>query len=291
MANEPIDDVSPIAMISFYLLATSYVIMLFIGKINGFYLVNRKDDIKKLDENFNNLIQDKTKLRGFNTRSASVNYDKANGAFYLNVFGLHERTENSASLVNFSNVRFEISEENAGALLSAIQNNAELAKLVKKTDSNFGNIANTEIVMDENEILDLKLTFNRKNIKTSYKLIQEIYNALENAVVNAYNQEVKTVGEAGKMATAIKDKYYNSSIFVAGISDVYIDEELNRTYFYIDTIHADGEKYEHHKAIVKIKDAQLTPEEAYGRFLKGEISSFEDLSKAQEQEDTIIFDD
>ena len=290
MANEP---EGGLAVIFICIGGAVFSFLMAIGEINGLYLGKRKDEIKKLDENFNNLIQDKTKLRGFNSRSASVNFDKANGSYYLDVFGLHERTENSASLVNFSNVRFEISEENAEALLSAVQNNAELAKFVKIKDSNFGNIANTEIVMDEKDNLNLilKLAFNRKNVKTSYKLIQEVYNALENAVVNAYNQEVKTVGEAGKMETAIKDKYYNSSIFVAGISDVYIDEELNRTHFYIDTIHADGEKYEHHKAIVKINDAQLTPEEAYGRFLKGEISSFEDLSKAQEQEDTIIFDD
>lgn len=87
-------------------------------------------------------------------------------------------------------------------------------------------------------------------------------------------------------------EFVNFGLVLTGISDVYADEEKDCSFFYVDTLQRiNNSNYKQCKAIVKVKGADLTPQEVYQAFIEGDILSFQEISSTKNKTNTAVFGD
>lgn len=263
--------------------------------------------LKAKESSFNENIKLKTGLVNFEGENVTIKYDKNEDKYEMNVFGSLEKEERGVILKDCANVNFEISKEDTLAILKAIEtkNHKERFYRTSKYSSEFGTISDTYTTKG------YTLSINKS--KEMFNPVYEIYNALENAVINAYNHNVEVMCESSSMLNAVSNAYryvrpevltevkgsipfgyiesefVNCGLMVNGVSSVQHDEENNISYFYVDTLQTtDGKNYEQKKAVVSVEGANLTSEEVYYKFITGQTYQFEEVVKVKTQEDGLL---
>lgn len=240
-------------------------------------------------------IADQVDISNFDI--ASVELAQGEGDYILKAFG-STSVEKIVGLKenNYLNVFFNISPEHAQNIMAAVAN-AETTERLQSYNSpeHAISIGNTDswLFMESGRI-----------DKTSNACVA-VYDALNNAVNNAYASRVEEVSEASAMNSSISREYrytrpevvgdtnvsgwvghgstafLNAGIVTTGVSQVVRDEENGVSFFIIDTLQGravDGNMVvESCRARVEVEGTDLTQEEVYAKFINGDHSKFTEI--------------
>ncbi len=258
-------------------------------------LNNANNDISNKRLELGQTVANKANLSNFDI--ASMELAQGENDYILKAFG-STSVEQVAGLKenNYLNVFFNISEIQARNILNAV-NSAEQTERAGSYNSPEHDIG----------IGDLNIWNYSESgrINTTKEAMVEVYNQLNNAVNNAYACEIENIAEASTMNNSISREYrytrpevvgdadmyglfshgsttfINSGAVTTSISQVVKDETRGVSYFLVDTLQGravDGNIIlESCRARIEVEGTDLTQEEVYAKFIRGEHSSFTEI--------------
>lgn len=286
--------------------------------INAITIISHEDKVEgKLKEAKMQVEESiKTKLKDVNNFDlASVELLHSDNEYICKAFG---RTGIKSVLGleqdKYVNLFFNISKEKAQGILDSIKL-LENSKIRKE----YGSPEHTSAIKESTMGSIFDLSYNGKIKKTTDACIA-VYEAINDAVKNAYSFKIEGIADSKqfneKLASNYRyvkneimtdlngafsnSKFVNSGIMTTGISSVARNEQRNESYFYIDTLQAiangkPGEDFEDFKldscrTMVVIEGANLTNEEVYAKFIRGEQKEFIELVRHTNSEKVGIYD-
>ena len=271
-------------------------LMMIVHVINEAIVKNNLEKaVQELGEYRNQLgttIASKTNMVNFDI--ASVELGQSLDNYILKAFG-STSVEQVAGLKenDYANIIFNIPQSEAENILN----------LAKK-------LSDTELVVDsgttEHKVdieIENKWRFSESaRIERAKDACHELYEALENAIVNSYSHEIEKISSASLMNNSISDAYrytrpdmigdtnvygifvhgsttfINSGVMTTGISQVVRDTDRGVSYFIVDTLQGrvQGKDivFESCRARVEVEGTDLSQEEVYAKFINGEHSKF-----------------
>ncbi len=202
----------------------------------------------------------------------------------------------------FVNLLFEISEKDASDIMTAVNKVDGTGKTASyNTPEHSLKVTNYD---------DLNWG-DAKKVENTSDVLVEVYHAIDSAVKNAYGYEIEEIADSGKMneqilssvgyskAASLTDEHYyerfkgvdsrflNGGLITTGITGVMRDFRKNESYFYVDTLQLfndakEGKKnaklrVESCRAKVTVEGANLSQEEVYAMFIKGEHTGFDEV--------------
>lgn len=254
-------------------------------------------------EQLDNVISTKTKLINFKSSSATLSFDEINDQYTINIFGSHE-TDSVKEIRTFTNAEFSISKENYDAIREAVKERNKFQK------------ANTIISSSNSVFTDVStygpLEITPAKLNQSFEISSNIYNVLQTAVENAYQYNItnicntkgmvntlkaiykntnKNVNKDNKFSTEYQSEFQNKGIILTSISDIVRDKENDLSVFHIITMQHQGNNvYREVVALVKVQGADLESKDVYGKFLDGDIYSFQGDLSANTHEEAAVFE-
>ncbi len=240
-------------------------------------------------------IANKAGLSNFDI--ASVELAQGGNDYILKAFGSTSAEQIAGLKKNdYLNIFFNISESQARGILDAV-NKADQAERIESYNT-------PEHIIGFGETKSWSFHENGK-VNSTKEVLTEVYKQLNNAVNNAYSCEIETVSEASAMNNSISREYrytrpeviedtngnglfthgnttfVNSGVVTTGISQVVKDETRGVSYFFIDTLQGrtvdDDVAIESCRAMVIVDGTDLTQEEVYAKFIRGEYLSFTEI--------------
>ncbi len=243
---------------------------------------------------------------------ASVELSREDNDYIMKAFGSTSVEEIIGVKQNqFVSLLFNIQEKDAQKILDAV-------KTLDETERrpNYDTPEHTAIMDDAN---GWKFTENSR-IKKTGSACKQVYNAINDAVKNAYSSQVEPISEASQMNNSIASSYrfvrpevvsdtnvgglfthgsttfINSGIMTTNISGVVKDEEKNESYFFIDTVQgynkgqpgSETQKIvlDSCRAMVVVEGTDLSAEEIYAKFISGEHKRFVEVVRERAGEKT-----
>ncbi len=214
----------------------------------------------------------------------------------------------------YVNLYFNISEQKAQDILDAVA-------AVKNLD---------EIKKNESPELSLRINKDKRykgtnlanvgKIKKAEDACLQVYKAIDEAVKTAYSHKIEEIADSKQFNEKLASNYryvknevmtevyglfvhsnfVNSGIMTTGISSIARDKEKNECYFYVDTLQAisnskPGDRFNDYKletcrTMVVVEGADLSNEEVYAKFIRGEQKEFLELIRNTNSEKTGIID-
>ncbi len=261
------------------------------------------NNITKIEEKrkeLSNIVANKANIDNFDiasvelARGAEDKYlFKAFGSTsYEQIVGLKEN--------KYLNVFFEISQYDANKIMDSVR---KLDETERRRD-----LTSTEhsAILDETQVNEWKFTENGRIGKTTDACV-ELYNAMNEAVQRAYSSKFEEIFEASNINNATSKVYrymrpefvgdthvsgffahgntvfVNAGVMTTNISQVIKDEEKGISYFLVDTLQGRENNgdivVDTCRARVEIEGTDLSQEEVYAKFVKGEYSSFVELAR------------
>ena len=182
------------------------------------------------------------------------------------------------------------------------------------------NTSMVKLLLDYNGVKTFDVTKKTKNkleAQINDNAVTRVYDALTNAVKNAYNQTKESITNADavdiqlyqennySIPTKTTDIYVrtrftkissrkNETIIVPiNISEVKKDADRNVSYFYIDSLIYNNKNLEYQKARVEVEGVDLTQAQVYAKFIKsGQDVNFVQLAQqniSNDEDDLVLF--
>lgn len=276
------------------------------------YIAQSHEVVDEKADQFANTV---AKKAGADITPISANLLKPNDNYVLRVFGVERVSQYEGDVENnYVNVHFDLKEEDANKIIKAFD---ELNQSENVSKANLG-IDTLQLDYNGVQTFDVtKKTKNKLEAQINDNAVTRVYDALTNAVKNAYNQTKESITNADavdiqlyqennySIPTKTTDIYVrtrftkissrkNETIIVPiNISEVKKDADRNVSYFYIDSLIYNDKNLEYQEARVEVEGVDLTQAQVYAKFIKsGQDVNFVQLAQqniSNEEDDLVLF--
>lgn len=274
----------------------------FLGAIYGIASALDHADNKKIDKieadlsarhtQLVSVIQNSCDLSNFDL--ASVELSGAQDDYLLKVFGATSADALLGMDYQYKNIYYMLSESSAKAIMSAIEKLDEVKGL-----KDLNSPERSMVIVGADGINDH--TANAKQLKKTKSACDAVYSALEEAVKSAYGHFIEDVGSASQMNSSVavsctqlsnldaaesgleqkNAAFVSKGIMTTSVSGVVKDEAKNESYFFVDTVQVrkegDVQVLDSCRAIVTVEGTELSQEEVYAKFIRGEYKKFTEV--------------
>lgn len=276
------------------------------------YIAQSHEVVDEKADQFANTV---AKKAGSDITPISANLLKPNDNYVLRVFGVERVSQYEGDVENnYVNVHFDLKEEDANKIIKAFD------ELNQSENASKANLGIDTLQLDYNGVKTFDVTKKTKNkleAQINDNAVTRVYDALTNAVKNAYNQTKESITNADavdiqlyqennySIPTKTTDIYVrtrftkissrkNETIIVPiNISEVKKDADRNVSYFYIDSLIYNNKNLEYQKARVEVEGVDLTQAQVYAKFIKsGQDVNFVQLAQqniSNEEDDLVLF--
>lgn len=287
-----------------------------IGGVNAVkandYIAQSHEVVDEKADQFANTV---AKKAGADITPISANLLKPNDNYVLRVFGVERVSQYEGDVENnYVNVHFDLKEEDANKIIKAFD------ELNQSENVSKANLGIDTLQLDYNGVKTFDVTKKTKNkleAQINDNAVTRVYDALTNAVKNAYNQTKESITNADavdiqlyqennySIPTKTTDLYVrtrftkissrkNETIIVPiNISEVNKDADRNVSYFYIDSLIYNNKNLEYQKARVEVEGVDLTQAQVYAKFIKsGQDVKFIQLAQqniSNDEDDLVLF--
>lgn len=287
-----------------------------IGAVNGAkandYIAQSHEVVNEKADQFANTVAKKARA---DITPISANLLKPNDNYVLRVFGVERVSQYEGDVENnYVNVHFDLKEEDANKIIKAFD------ELNQSENVSKANLGIDTLLLDYNGVKTFDVTKKTKNkleAQINDNAVTRVYDALTNAVKNAYNQTKESITNADavdiqlyqennySIPTKTTDIYVrtrftkissrkNETIIVPiNISEVKKDADRNVSYFYIDSLIYNNKNLEYQKARVEVEGVDLTQAQVYAKFIKsGQDVNFVQLAQqniSNDEDDLVLF--
>ena len=276
------------------------------------YIAQSHEVVDEKADQFANTV---AKKAGADITPISANLLKPNDNYVLRVFGVERVSQYEGDVENnYVNVHFDLKEEDANKIIKAFD------ELNQSENVSKANLGIDTLQLDYNGVKTFDVTKKTKNkleAQINDNAVTRVYDALTNAVKNAYNQTKESITNADavdiqlyqennySIPTKTTDLYVrtrftkissrkNETIIVPiNISEVKKDADRNVSYFYIDSLIYNNKNLEYQKARVEVEGVDLTQAQVYAKFIKsGQDVKFVQLAQqnfSNDEDDLVLF--
>ena len=276
------------------------------------YIAQSHEVVNEKADQFANTV---AKKAGADITPISANLLKPNDNYVLRVFGVERVSQYEGDVENnYVNVHFDLKEEDANKIIKAFD------ELNQSENVSKANLGIDTLQLDYNGVKTFDITKKTKNkleAQINDNAVTRVYDALTNAVKNAYNQTKESITNADavdiqlyqennySIPTKTTDLYVrtrftkissrkNETIIVPiNISEVKKDADRNVSYFYIDSLIYNNKNLEYQKARVEVEGVDLTQAQVYAKFIKsGQDVKFVQLAQqnfSNDEDDLVLF--
>lgn len=276
------------------------------------YIAQSHEVVNEKADQFANTV---AKKAGADITPISANLLKPNDNYVLRVFGVERVSQYEGDVENnYVNVHFDLKEEDANKIIKAFD------ELNQSENVSKANLGIDTLQLDYNGVKTFDVTKKTKNkleAQINDNAVTRVYDALTNAVKNAYNQTKESITNADavdiqlyqennySIPTKTTDIYVrtrftkissrkNETIIVPiNISEVKKDADRNVSYFYIDSLIYNNKNLEYQKARVEVEGVDLTQAQVYAKFIKsGQDVKFVQLAQqnfSNDEDDLVLF--
>ena len=276
------------------------------------YIAQSHEVVDEKADQFANTV---AKKAGADITPISANLLKPNDNYVLRVFGVERVSQYEGDVENnYVNVHFDLKEEDANKIIKAFD------ELNQSENVSKANLGIDTLQLDYNGVKTFDVTKKTKNkleAQINDNAVTRVYDALTNAVKNAYNQTKESITNADavdiqlyqennySIPTKTTDIYVrtrftkissrkNETIIVPiNISEVNKDADRNVSYFYIDSLIYNNKNLEYQKARVEVEGVDLTQAQVYAKFIKsGQDVKFVQLAQqniSNDEDDLVLF--
>ena len=276
------------------------------------YIAQSHEVVNEKADQFANTV---AKKAGADITPISANLLKPNDNYVLRVFGVERVSQYEGDVENnYVNVHFDLKEEDANKIIKAFD------ELNQSENVSKANLGIDTLQLDYNGVKTFDVTKKTKNkleAQINDNAVTRVYDALTNAVKNAYNQTKESITNADavdiqlyqennySIPTKTTDLYVrtrftkissrkNETIIVPiNISEVKKDADRNVSYFYIDSLIYNNKNLEYQKARVEVEGVDLTQAQVYAKFIKsGQDVKFVQLAQqnfSNDEDDLVLF--
>ena len=276
------------------------------------YIAQSHEVVDEKADQFANTV---AKKAGADITPISANLLKPNDNYVLRVFGVERVSQYEGDVENnYVNVHFDLKEEDANKIIKAFD------ELNQSENVSKANLGIDTLQLDYNGVKTFDVTKKTKNkleAQINDNAVTRVYDALTNAVKNAYNQTKESITNADavdiqlyqennySIPTKTTDIYVrtrftkissrkNETIIVPiNISEVKKDADRNVSYFYIDSLIYNNKNLEYQKARVEVEGVDLTQAQVYAKFIKsGQDVKFVQLAQqnfSNDEDDLVLF--
>ena len=276
------------------------------------YIAQSHEVVDEKADQFANTVANKA---GADITPISANLLKPNDNYVLRVFGVERVSQYEGDVENnYVNVHFDLKKEDANKIIKAFD------ELNQSENVSKANLGIDTLQLDYNGVKKFDVTKKTKNkleAQINDNAVTRVYDALTNAVKNAYNQTKESITNADavdiqlyqennySIPTKTTDLYVrtrftkissrkNETIIVPiNISEVNKDADRNVSYFYIDSLIYNNKNLEYQKARVEVEGVDLTQAQVYAKFIKsGQDVKFIQLAQqniSNDEDDLVLF--
>lgn len=278
------------------------------GGIINKNLQNAENDIVEARDHLGTTIASATDLSNFDIASVEVGTDL--NKYILKAFGSISAEQITGIKENqYVNIMFNITQNEAENILK-LANKLDETDLIVDRDTTEHNV--------EIEVENSMRFSESSRIAKAKDACMKLYSALETAVVNSYSHMIEEISESSSMNNSISNAYrysrpefigdtnvsglfangsttfINSGVMTTSISQVVRDSDRGVSYFLIDTLQGRENNgdiiLESCRARVEVEGTDISQEEVYAKFIKGEHTKFVEIVREKVGEKTGIID-